>query len=145
MPFNEISNADRLFLNDGAGHFKFSPTSIPMLHENKSCIAVADVDHDGDLDVFIGFLSDPLRYGLPQNSYLYLNDGKGIFSVAPNADMNLLKLGMVTSASFTDLNNDGWPDLVVGGEWMPVKVFMNNKGKFVESNIQASSGLWQSI
>jgi hypothetical protein len=52
---------------------------------------------------------------------------------------------MVTTASFTDLNNDGWPDLVVAGEWMPVKVFINNKGKFIESDLAASSGLWQSI
>jgi hypothetical protein len=103
------------------------------------------VDHDGDLDVFIGFLSDPVRYGLPQNSYLYLNNGKGIFTVAPESELNLLKLGMVTAASFTDFNNDGWPDLVVAGEWMPVKVFMNNKGKFIESDIPATSGLWQSV
>ena len=145
MPFNEISNADRLFLNDGKGHFTYSPKSIPMLHENKSCIAVADVDKDGDPDVFIGFLSDPVRYGLPQNSYLYLNDGTGKFTVAENSVINLLKLGMVTAASFADLNNDGWPDLVVGGEWMPLKVFMNNKGKFTESDLLATSGLWQSI
>jgi len=145
MPFNEISNADRLFLNDGTGHFNFSPKSIPMLHENKSCIAVADVDKDGDMDVFIGFLSDPQRYGPPQNSYLYINDGKGKFAVAENSVANLLKLGMVTAASFSDFNNDGWPDLVVAGEWMPVKVFMNNKGKFTESDLSASSGLWQTL
>ena len=145
MPSNEISNADRLFLNDGTGHFTYSPKSIPMLHENKSCIAVADVDKDGDMDVFIGFLSDPLRYGLPQNSYLYINDGNAKFTVAENSILNLLKLGMVTAAAFTDFNNDGWPDLVVAGEWMPVKVFINNKGKFIESDLPASSGLWQSI
>ena len=145
MPFSEISNADRLFLNDGKGHFSFSPKSIPMLHENKSCIAVADIDKDGDLDVFVGFLSDPVRYGVPQNSYLYINDGNAKFTVAESSVMNLLKLGMVTAASFTDLNTDGWPDLVVAGEWMPVKLFMNNKGKFTESQLPASSGLWQSI
>ncbi|MGZ3846125.1 MAG: VCBS repeat-containing protein, partial [Flavisolibacter sp.] len=145
MPFNEIANADRLFMNDGKGHFTFSPKSIPMLHENKSCITVADIDKDGDLDVFVGFLSDPQRYGIPQNSYMYINDGKGNFSVAENSVMNLLKLGMVTSASFTDLNNDGWPDLVVAGEWMPIKIFMNNRGKFTESELPASSGLWQTI
>jgi hypothetical protein len=145
MPYNEISNADRLFLNDGTGHFTFSAKSIPMLHENKSCIAVADIDKDGDMDVFIGFLSDPLRYGPPQNSYLYINDGKAKFTVADISVVNVLKFGMVTAASFSDLNNDGWPDLVVVGEWMPVKVFMNNKGKFTASNIAASSGLWQSV
>ena len=145
IPYNEIANADRLFLNDGKGHFFFSGKSIPMLHENKSCITIADIDKDGDMDVFVGFLSDPQRYGIPQNSYLYINDGKGKFAVAENSTMNLLKLGMVTSASFTDVNNDSWPDLVVAGEWMPVKVFINNKGRFTESDLPASSGLWQTI
>jgi len=145
MPVNEIASADRLFLNDGKGHFSFSPKAIPPLTENKSCITVADIDKDGDQDVFVGFLSDPRRYGLPQSSYLYVNDGKGKFEVADVKIMNLLKIGMVTSASFTDLNKDGWPDLVVAGEWMPVKIFMNNKGKFQEHDLPASSGLWQSI
>lgn len=145
MPQSEISNSDRLYINDGKGNFSFAGGAIPMLHENKSCVTVADIDHDGDMDVFVGFLSDPMKYGLPQSSYLYINDGKGKFSVADNKTINLLQMGMVTSASFSDLNNDGWADLVVTGEWMPVKVFMNNKGKFSAADIPASTGLWQSI
>lgn len=145
MPVNEIASADRLFINDGKGHFSFSPTSIPRLFENKSCVTTADIDKDGDNDVFVGFLSDPMKFGIPQNSYLYLNDGKGKFSVAGKEIMNLLKIGMVTSASFTDINNDQWPDLVVAGEWMPVKIFLNNKGKFSVADIPLSSGLWQRI
>jgi hypothetical protein len=145
MPINDVSSADRLYINDGKGHFSFSPKSIPQLYENKSCIAVADIDKDGDNDVFIGFLCDPGKYGLPQSSYLYLNDGKGIFKIADNKTMNLLKIGMVTSASFTDINKDGWPDLIVAGEWMPVKIFLNNKGKFTEADIPQSTGLWQTI
>ncbi len=145
MPANEISSADRLFINDGTGHFTASPKSIPNLFENKSCVSVADIDKDGDTDVFVGFLSDPMRYGIPQNSYLYLNDGKGNFSSAGSKIMNLLNLGMVTAASFSDLNKDSWPDLVVTGEFMPVKIFMNNQGKFTPADIPASTGLWQSI
>ncbi len=145
MPVNDISSADRLFINDGKGHFTFSPKAIPQLYENKSCITVADVDKDGDIDVFIGFLCDPQKYGIPQSSYFYLNDGKGKFSIAPASTINLLNLGMVTAASFADLNKDGWPDLVVAGEWMPVKIFMNDKGRFKEGDIAASSGLWQSL
>lgn len=145
MPSSDISSADRLFINDGKGHFSITLKSIPQLYENKSCVTVADIDKDGDSDVFVGFLSEPIKYGMPQSSYLYLNDGKGNFTVAPKDIMNLLKVGLVTSASFTDLNNDGWPDLVVAGEWMPVKIFMNNKGKFTETDIPQSTGLWQTI
>lgn len=144
-PTNAIDAADRLFINDGKGNFSYSAQSIPRLFENKSCIAVADIDRDGDNDVFIGFLSHPMQFGIPQSSYLYLNDGNAKFSIAPKEVMNLLQIGMVTSAVFTDLNNDQWPDLVVAGEWMPVKVFMNNNGKFNTVDIPQSTGLWQSL
>ncbi len=145
MPANPVAAADRLYLNDGKGHFTAALANIPHIYENKSCITVADIDKDGDNDVFIGFLCDPMKFGLPQSSYLYLNDGKGKFSIAPTTTMNLLELGLVTAAQFTDLNNDGWPDLVVAGEWMAVKIFMNNKGTFSNTAIPASSGLWQNV
>ena len=145
MPSSGIANADRLYINDGKGHFKLSDGALPQHYWNKSCIAVADVDGDGDLDVFVGILSDQQKYGIPMESYLYLNDGKGNFHFADHAMIDLLQLGMVTSASFTDLNKDGWPDLVVTGEWMGVKVFMNDHGKFIKSEIPHSTGLWQSL
>ena len=124
---------DRLYLNDGKGHFRRSPNYMSQLYENKSCIAVADVDHDGDLDMFIGTLANTRGsdYGVPQTSHLYLNDGKGHFSIDAN-DIHLDKIGVVTCAAFADLNGDGWPDLIVSGEWMPLKIFMNDHGKFKE-------------
>jgi len=145
IPSNGIANSDRLYINDGKGHFSFSAKAFQQEFWNKSCIAVADVDHDGDLDVFIGHFTDQRKYGLPQNSYLYINDGKGKFDIADMKTINLMQLGMVTSASFTDLNNDGWPDLVVTGEWMGLKIFMNHKGKFVQTEIPNSTGLWQGL
>ncbi len=145
MPANEIALADRLFLNDGKGHFTYSNGSIPALTENKSCVTTADIDKDGDIDVFVGFLADPTKYGIPQSSYLYLNDGKGKFTVTDAKTINLAQVGMVTSASFADVNNDQWPDLVVTGEWMPVKIFINTNGKFTAADIPQSTGLWQSV
>jgi len=52
---------------------------------------------------------------------------------------------MITSAAFSDFNKDGWPDLAVAGEWMPLTIFMNNNGKFQKSELPGSSGLWQTI
>ena len=49
---------------------------------------------------------------------------------------------MVTSASFADINKDGWMDLIVAGDWMPVKIFINNKGNFTSADISQSAGLW---
>ena len=145
LPLNQIANADRLYINDGKGNFSFSPNAFQQLFWDKSCIAVADIDHDGDSDVFVGHLADQTKYGLPIDSYLYINDGKGKFSIAGQNIINLRKIGMVTSARFADINNDGWPDLIVTGEWMGVKIFINNHGKFVEKDIPNSTGLWQTL
>lgn len=145
VPSNDIANADRLYINDGKGHYAVSLNAFTQQYMNKSCIATADIDRDGDMDVFIGHLSDPFKFGYPVSSYLYLNDGKGHFSISENRKMNLLNIGLVTAASFADFNKDGWPDLVVAGEWMPVKIFINKNGIFSESNIAASTGLWQTV
>ncbi len=147
---NEVpkkSNAleDRLYINDGTGHFTKKGDAFTKQYENKSSIAAADIDHDGDIDVFIGNFASPTGYGILKNSYLYLNDGKANFTLASSNTIDLNVLGMVTAASFTDINKDGWQDLVVTGEWMPVKIFMNNKGKFKAMDIPNSTGLWQSI
>jgi len=138
---------DRLFINDGHGHFTLKPDFMVQQLYNKSCVAVADVDHDGDLDVFIGTLSktEGTAFGTPMNSYLLLNDGHGKFEFATGSTIPLAQLGTVTSAQFADLNKDGWPDLIVTGEWMPVKVFLNNHGKFIEQDIPNSTGLWQTV
>ncbi len=135
--------ADHLYLNDGKG--RFQPAVLPSLLTNKSCLQAADIDKDGDLDVFIGGLADAKTYGLPQSSYLLLNDGKGHFNPAPATQIAFDTIGMVRSATFTDLNKDGWPDLVAGGEWMPIKIWINRQGVFTPADIPASTGLWQSL
>ncbi|RYY58153.1 MAG: RNA-binding protein [Chitinophagaceae bacterium] len=136
---------DRLYLNDGKGHFTKTTGMIPAIYQNKSCIAAADVDGDKDLDLFVGVLADAGAYGKPQTSYLLLNDGTGKFSVAPPAVINLSSIGMVTAAAFTDPDKDGLPDLVVTGEWMPVVVYHNRDKKFTSEVIGQSTGLWQSL
>lgn len=136
---------DRLYLNDGKGHFVKSTDGLPSIAINKSCVAVADIDHDGDMDIFMGNLADPLAYGIPQSSYLLINDGKGHFSPANENVIDLKDIGMVTSAAFTDVNNDGWKDLVVTGEWMPMTIFINHNGKFEKTTVPNSTGLWQTV
>jgi hypothetical protein len=137
--------SDRLYMNNGHGHFSEAVEAIPWILTNKSCVSVADIDHDGDSDLFVGGLADATKFGYPQSSYLFLNDGKGRFKQADESVIHLKDIGIVTSSSFADLNKDGWPDLVVTGEWMPMKVYINNKGKFTESDISQSTGLWQTV
>ncbi len=137
--------ADRLYLNNGKGAFTKSAEALPALFANKSCVTAADVDHDGDQDVFVGTLADAKAYGIPQTSYLLINGGKANFTVAKEGTIALSALGMVTAAAFMDHNKDGWPDLIVAGEWMPITVFTNNSGGFTKKEIPGSTGLWQSV
>jgi hypothetical protein len=146
---NEFENgdpllADRLYMNDGRGYF--TPSSgIPPLLFNKSSVSAADADRDGDIDLLVGGLADASKYGMPQSSWLLLNDGKANFKQADEAIINLRDIGLVTSSVFADINKDGWQDIIIAGEWMPVKILINNKGKFTLKDIPASTGLWQTV
>lgn len=148
---NELKNgspelADRLYMNDGKGNFKRSD-AVPSIKLNKAAVAVADVNHDGYPDIFVAGAPEAGKFGAIPESYLLMNDGHGRFQKAQIPD-DLKYAGMLRSAAFADLDNDGWPDLVVGGEWMPVKVFMNKHGKFVEQQspgMDKLSGWWQKI
>lgn len=128
---------DRLYLNDGKGHFTQSSDALPVMRNSKSCVRVADVNGDGRPDLFVGARVIPGRYPETPESYLLINDGKGHFSnqiktIAPA----LQKLGMITDAVFTDLNKDGYPDLIVAGEWMPISVFLNHNNRLENSTGQ---------
>ncbi|MFZ4056614.1 MAG: VCBS repeat-containing protein [Ferruginibacter sp.] len=136
---------DRLYYNDGKGHFSKATASLPLLYQNKSCVTAADIDHDGDTDLFVGTLANPRAFGIPQTSFLLLNNGKGVFALAPSSTLAAEEIGMVTAASFTDINADGWNDLIVTGEWMPIIVYLNKNGQFSKQAIEHSTGLWQTL
>ncbi len=135
----------RLYLNDGKGNFSFARERMPDISLNASCLAVADVDKDGDLDIFVGARSVPGTYGITPKSYLLKND-KGFFK-AETPEV-LSKIGLITDALWQDLDGNGFPDLVVVGEWMPISIFYNRNGKFTYSDNQTisnSEGWWTAI
>ena len=137
---------DRIYLNDGKGHFTKKELAFPIQYESKSCVAVADIDKDGDVDFFVGNFANPTAYGQPTHSFLYLNRGDAQFDLATANTIFLQSQGMVTDAAFTDLNGDSWPDLVLTGEWMPIRIFYNERGRFEKPvDLPASTGLWQSL
>ncbi len=141
---------DRLYLNDGSGHFMKSVSALPVMTESTGAVAEADIDRDGDMDLFVGGRVVPGRYPESPRSYLLINDGKGKFSDATQAESaTLLHTGMVTDAVFTDVNLDGAPDLVVVGEFMPIRVMINHNGKLYDETGTyvpfASSGCWNRI
>jgi enediyne biosynthesis protein E4 len=145
FPDNSPELNDHFYLNNGRGKFSPADTLIPQIKKNKSCITAADIDQDGDTDLFLGILADAKEYGTPQTAYLLLNNGQGQFSIAKPDIISLDSLGIVTSARFADCNNDGWADLIVAGEWMSVNIFMNRRGQFIRQKIPNTTGLWQCL
>ena len=136
---------DRLYFNVN-GKFRNS-NSIPKETLSGSCARAADIDNDGDLDLFVGTRVVPGSYPESAESLLLVNDGKGEFSKAPSQMSDpLVSAGMVTDAAWFDADNDGRKDLVVCGEWMKIKMYLNKNGKLTEASDKyfpdALSGWW---
>ena len=112
-----------------------------------SVVKPADFDKDGDLDLFVGERYKTNSYGEPGSGYILENDGKGNFT--PSTTNFFENIGMITDAHWADLNNDGWHDLIVSGEWMTIKIFINDHAKLVDAtssyNLNNTSGIWSSI
>ena len=132
---------DRLYLNNGMGSFNRSTVSLPHIYASGSCVAPADFDNDGDIDLFLGSRSVPWKYGLTPTSYLLENDGVGNFHIVTD-DYNpkLATVGMVTDADWIDYDNDEDLDLIIVGEWMPVTVIQNNGTYLLDVTVKAGLG-----
>lgn len=139
---------DRLYINDGHGNFARRAT-MPELLESKSCVKVIDFDKDGDLDLFVGGRLIHGGYPTAPPSFLLENDGKGNMKDASQNFVGGSSLGMISDAAVADLNGDEWPDLILVGEWTPIRVFINNAGKFEERTgeyiTQPGNGWWNTI
>lgn len=133
------------------GRFRWDKTALPALLSSGSCVKASDFDKDGDLDLFIGGRVLPFEYPKPVSSYLLVNDGKGHFTIANDLAPGLNDCGLVCDALWTDIDNDGWDDLLLAGEWMPLTVLKNEKGKLTASPLAmadgkpAPAGWWNSL
>ncbi len=124
---------DRLYFNDGKGNFSMSPQKFPNPETPMStgCVKTADIDNDGDLDLFIGERIKIGNYGQAGSGFILENDGQGNFTdVTSKKAPALISFGMFTDALFHDWDQDGDPDLMVTGEFMGLDIFENNNGNF---------------
>jgi hypothetical protein len=141
--FSSSSSAllDRFYINDGNGQFSKTEQRLPAgKNESTSCVDAADIDGDGDLDLFVGIRLRPFLYGVPTSGYILLNDGEGQFeNFTEKLAPDLIEIGMITDAIWSDIDQDKDPDLIMVGDYMPVTIFRNESGKF--ENITAQSGL----
>jgi enediyne biosynthesis protein E4 len=132
---------DRLYLNDGQGHFTKAVGHLPFEQHSDACVTALDIDKDGDQDLFVGGRVIPGRYPEPASSRILLNDGKGRFSDATGQRAPFLeKFGLVTDAAVMDVNQDGWQDLIVAGEWMPLSLLLNQQGTLQQAGAAATGG-----
>jgi hypothetical protein len=145
---------DYLYINDGKGNFTKAPSSaLPPMLSSKFAIAAGDFNNDGKIDLFVGGRGMPASFPISSRSYLLRNDSQNgvvhFTDVTNEICPALLEPGMVTAATFTDINNDHYPELMIAGDWMPVMLFQNNKGKLedvsLKSGLKNLNGMWSSI
>lgn len=142
----------RLFLNDGQGHFEPAPDgTLPPLAISAGAACTADFDRDGRLDVFIGARVSPGLYpAAPASVLLTPRDGKFVDATEAVAPM-LRKIGLVTAALWSDVDVDGWPDLLVVLEWGGIRFLHNDGGKRFDDWTEkagfavAGTGWWRSL
>jgi len=122
---NSPNFLDRLYLNDGEGNFLRSKQSLPELFQSTGCVRAVDIDHDNDLDLFIGSRISTFNYPKTPHSSILINEN-GSFKEQTNTIIS--EIGMVTDAIWMDLDSDSWDDLIVVGEFMPIGIYKNDHG-----------------
>lgn len=151
FPASSSALRDRYYINDGEGRFLRSDQLLPaQKYEPTSTVNPADLDGDGDIDLFVGTRLRPFAVGLPVNGYILENDGQGHFTeITGKVAPELLEIGMITDAQWGDIDGDGDPDLLVAGEWMPLSIFINNEGMLQKVNsasgLDSTNGWWHSV
>ena len=152
-PQGNILYKDILLINDGNGNFSESVDGIPDMRSNSSAVRASDYDRDGDLDLFVGSRVLPMAYPKSDRSYILRNESTEgnvrFIDVTDQVSPELQYPGLISDALWTDFNGDYWPDLILAGEWMPIRFFENKKGTLHEitdsSGIQDNLGWWNSL
>ncbi len=151
FPANMPNYQDHFFVNDGKGHFQAADQALPALNSSGSCVKAADYDKDGDLDLFVGGRVEPGAYPKAIDSYILRNEAPALkfTNVTAQVAPQLKEIGLVCDAVWTDYDNDGWLDLALVGEYMPITFLKNTQGKLKatteENGLASYKGWWNSL
>lgn len=145
----EKASSHLLYENDGFGNFKILSNALPEIQTSASCVVSADFDQDGDQDLFVGGRIKAKEYPLPPRSYILRNDGGTFTDVTKELNASLTHPGIVSTAIWVDIDKDRKTDLVLAGEWMPIRVFKNAGNTFREITDEVglgkSNGWWNCL
>jgi hypothetical protein len=141
---------NRLYLNDGHGHFTLAPAgTLPSDGESTCVAAAADFDGSGKVGLFVGGRLVPGHWPATPRSFLYRNVGGKFVDVTDELAPGLRNIGMVTAAVWADLDHDGRPDLVLATEWGPIVYFHNNGHGFEnwtkKAGLAQRTGWWSAL
>jgi len=152
LPEGDSAYQHKLYINNGKGLFTEAKAALPPMAINSTSVTVADYNRDGKADLYAGGRAIPGRYPVVPTSYLLKNvssGGKVRFEYAREQPSQVLRQsGLVTTSTWADVNSDGWPDLLVGGECMPIRLFINEQGLIRENTTAGfanSDGWWSSL
>lgn len=141
---------NRLYINtDGKGNFMKAPGAIPPSQEPASRAVAVDYDRDGDQDLIIGGRFSPGKWPITPRSSILRNDRTRFTDVTSALAPDFERCGMVTDLQLLDIDQDNMPELVVLGEWMPLKAYKLEPAKFIDISakcgFEKSNGLWNRL
>jgi hypothetical protein len=152
LPDGDAGYEPRLWLNDGRGGFVAAGDGVlPSLPISVGAAATADFEHSGRVGIFLGGRSVPGAYGKTPRSALLAWRGDRYVDVTNELAPGLAAVGLVTAALWSDVDGDGWPDLLVACEWGPVTCWRNVEGRRFENVseplgfAEAGSGWWRAL
>lgn len=123
----------------------YSRSRLPVAPFSASVIRPFDIDHDGDLDLFIGARIKYNMFPFASDSWILFNENGSFSSEGASA----MELGMVTDAVWSDYDGDGWEDLVISREWNAPAILKNMEGERLVKKelpeIEEMHGIWYSV